>query len=234
MRFIRESRAAAAVDHPNIIPVFEAGQVGDVLFIAMRYVGGGDVRAVIEQHRTLDPYRVMELITPVAAALDAAHAAGLVHRDVKPANMLLDSRADHSHVYLADFGITTQLADPGEMTGSGFVIGTGNYMAPEQLQGRPVDGRADQYSLACSAFEMLTGAPPFSGSGGISVLVAQVRDAPPPATARRPELPTAVDHVFATALRKAPGDRFATCGEFAAALPGRGGVQHRLLVRPAR
>jgi eukaryotic-like serine/threonine-protein kinase len=218
MRFIRESRAAAAVDHPNIIPVFEAGEVGDVLFIAMRYVRGGDVRELIERHRTLDPQRAMELITPVAAALDAAHAAGLVHRDVKPANMLLDSRADHSHVYLTDFGITTQLADTGEMTGTGVVVGTGNYMAPEQVQGRPVDGRTDQYALACSAFEMLTGTPPFSDSGGISVMMAQVRDAPPPPTARRPELPAAVDGVFAAALAKAPVDRFATCGEFAAAL----------------
>jgi serine/threonine protein kinase len=225
-RFIRESRAAVAVDHPSILPVFEAGEAGDVLFIAMRFVRGGDVRLLIAQNGALPPDRAVELITPVADALDAAHAAGLVHRDVKPANLLLDSRASHAHVYLSDFGVTTRIADAGVNTGPGLIVGTTSYMAPEQLQGQPVDGRADQYSLACTAFEMLAGEPPYRGGGTFTVMLAHLNEPPPRLTALRPELPSAVDQVFARALAKVPAERFATCGEFAAALSAALGRPH--------
>jgi serine/threonine protein kinase len=218
-RFIRESRVAAAVDHPNIIPIFDAGDADGILFIAMRYVRGGDVRLLLASDGPLPPDRAMEIIAPAASALDAAHAAGLVHRDVKPSNLLLDSRSgDSPHVYLADFGVTTRLSEAASITNAGLVIGTTDYMSPEQIQGAPVDGRADQYELACTAFEILTGSPPFAGREDVAVLYAHMHESPPTVTSRRPELPLAVDDVFARAMAKSPGKRFSTCGQFAEAL----------------
>ena len=220
-RFIRESRAAAAVDHPHIIPVFEAGEAGGVLFIAMRYVQGGDVRTLLDTHGTLPPARVVSIVTQVASALDAAHSYGLVHRDVKPANMLLDSTAGSAradHVYLSDFGLSKQSLSSSGLTGTGQFLGTLDYVAPEQIEGRPVDGRTDLYALAGSTFEMLGGAPPFKRDQGLAVLWAQISEPPPPLTARRPDLPPAVDEVMAKALAKAPDDRYANCLDFTAAL----------------
>jgi serine/threonine protein kinase/DNA-binding beta-propeller fold protein YncE len=220
-RFIRESRAAAAVDHPHIIPVFEAGEAAAVLFIAMRYVQGGDVRTLLDTHGTLPPARVVSIVTQVASALDAAHSYGLVHRDVKPANMLLDSTAGSAradHVYLSDFGLSKQSLSSSGLTGTGQFLGTLDYVAPEQIEGRPVDGRTDLYALAGSAFEMLGGAPPFKRDQGLAVLWAQISEAPPRLTARRPDLPPAVDEVMAKALAKAPDDRYANCLDFTAAL----------------
>ena len=150
-RFIRESRAAAAVDDPHIIPVFEAGEADGVLFIAMRYVSGGDVRTLLDSIGPLPAGRAAAIISPVASALDAAHAAGLVHRDVKPANMLVDTRSGRpDHVYLSDFGLSKAAASPRGLTGTGQFLGTLEYIAPEQLEGKPVDGRADEYALACA------------------------------------------------------------------------------------
>src|ERR1017187_2769602 len=161
-RFIRESRAAAAVDDPHIIPVFEAGEAAGALFIAMRFVPGGDVSGRARGTGPLPAARAAAIVSPVASALDAAHASGLVHRDVKPANMLLDVRPGRpDHVYLADFGLSKEALSSGGLTRSGQVLGTLNYCAPEQIEGKAVDGRTDQYGLACAAFEMLTGAPPF-------------------------------------------------------------------------
>jgi DNA-binding beta-propeller fold protein YncE/tRNA A-37 threonylcarbamoyl transferase component Bud32 len=220
-RFIRESRAAAAVDHPNIIPIFEAGEVGGVLFIAMRFVDGRDVQTLIDARGPLPLQRACDIVTQVASALDAAHASGLVHRDVKPANMLRDpaagtGRADH--VYLSDFGLSKRSLSSTGLTAKGHFLGTLNYVAPEQIEGRGVDGRTDQYALACSVFEMLTGVPPFKQDGTLAIMWAQMSTAPPALTSRRPELPAAVDEVMARALAKAPEDRYATCLEFAAAL----------------
>jgi serine/threonine protein kinase/DNA-binding beta-propeller fold protein YncE len=220
-RFIRESRAAAAVDHPHIIPVFEAGEVGGVLFIAMRYVQGGDVRSLLEVRGPLPPARVVSIITQVASALDAAHSFGLVHRDVKPANMLLDAAASSGgadHVYLSDFGLSKQSLSSSGLTGTGQFLGTLDYVAPEQIEGRAVSGRTDLYSLAGAAFEMLSGTPPFKRDQGLAVLWAQISEPPPRLTDRRPELPPAVDQVMTRALAKAPGDRYAYCLDFAAAL----------------
>jgi len=170
-RFARESRAAAAVDDPHIIPLYEAGEANGVLFIAMRFVPGGDVRSLLFREGPLAPERAAAIVSPVAAALDAAHAAGLVHRDIKPANMLLDSQPGRpDHVYLSDFGLSKAAAGSTGLTGTGLFLGTVDYAAPEQINGKPVDGRADQYSLGCAAFEMLCGEPPFrrspSGPGG--------------------------------------------------------------------
>src|SRR5580692_9628708 len=220
-RFIRESRAAAAVDDPHITPVFEAGEASGVLFIAMRYVRGGDVRSLVDRRGPLPAGQVAEILSQAASALDAAHARGLVHRDVKPANMLLEASPDADrpdHVYLSDFGLAKgSLANTG-LTSTGQFLGTLDYVSPEQVEGRPVDGRTDQYALGCVAFELLTGQPPFPREQGMAVLYAQVSEAPPRLSSRRAGLPAGVDDVVNRALAKAQGDRYPSCRDFAAEL----------------
>jgi serine/threonine protein kinase len=224
-RFVRESRAAAAVDDPHIIPVLGAGEADGVLFIAMRYVSGGDARTLMRREGRLSLARAMAIISPVASALDAAHGAGLVHRDVKPANMLVDARPGRpDHVYLSDFGLSKGALSTSGLTAAGQFMGTADYIAPEQIEGRPVDGRADQYALACTAFELLTGAPPFRRDEVMAVMYAQLSEPPPLLTARRPGLPPAADQVFARALAKDPEDRYASCREFADALRAASGL----------
>ena len=218
-RFIRESRAAAAVDDPHIIPVYEAGEVGQVLFIAMRFVQGGDVRSLLRREGPLPPDRVTSIVSPVASALDAAHAVGLVHRDVKPANILLDRRPGRpEHVYLSDFGLSKSAEVSLGLTAAGQFLGTPDYTAPEQIEGLPVDGRTDQYALACAVFELLTGQAPFHRSESFAAIWAHLHKPPPSLTERRPELPPAVNAVMAKALAKAQVDRYPTCWEFADAL----------------
>jgi serine/threonine-protein kinase len=234
-RFIRESRAAAAVDHPNIIPIFDAGEAGGVLFIAMRYVGGQDVHSLLNRVGPLPAARATGIVTQVASALDAAHACGLVHRDVKPANMLLGGLAEdgsEDHVYLSDFGISKTSQATTNLTLTGQVLGTLNYLAPEQIEGHTVDGRADAYSLACAAFEMLSGAPPFRRDQSLAVMWAQLSAPPPPLTGARPDLPAAVDQVIFRGLAKTPEDRYPSCRAFAAALQEACGVSAAEL--PAR
>jgi len=218
-RFIRESRAAASVDDPHIIPVFEAGEANGVVFLAMRYVPGGDVRTLVRREGPMSAARACAIISAVASALDAAHAAGLIHRDVKTANMLVDVRPDRpDHVYLSDFGLSKGELSSSGLTGTGQFLGTVDYCAPEQIEGRAVDGRADQYALACSAFELLTGALPFVRDQATAMIWAHMSQPPPLLTARRPDLPTAADQVLARGLAKAPTDRYPSCGEFAGAL----------------
>ncbi|MHB1432837.1 MAG: serine/threonine-protein kinase, partial [Streptosporangiaceae bacterium] len=220
-RFIRESRAGAAVDHPNVIPVFEAGESGGILFIAMPFVAGQDVRALIRRLGRLPAERVVSIVTQIASALGAAHARGLVHRDVKPANMLLGTVGDDrvpDHVYLSDFGLSKQSVAPSGLTGTGQFLGTIDYMSPEQVEGKAIDGRADLYALACAAFEMLAGQPPFRRDQNLAVMWAQVSAPPPPIRNWRPDLPPEVGSVLSRALAKSPADRYATCREFAAAL----------------
>jgi serine/threonine protein kinase len=215
-RFIAESRAAAAVDDPHIIPVYEAGEAGSVLFIAMRFVIGGDLRRVLEQEGPLSPGRAVEFISPVASALDAAHGAGLVHRDVKPANILVDARPDRAdHVYLSDFGVSKGALSSVSLTGTGQFLGTPHYSAPEQIQGLAVDGRTDQYALACVAYELLTGVLPFERDQGMAVMLAHLSQPPPSLGAG---FPRAADEVLARALAKAPEKRYGSCRDFADAL----------------
>jgi serine/threonine protein kinase len=217
-RFMRESRAAAAVDDPHIIPVYEAGEADGVLFIAMRYVPGGDVRTLLRRSGPMPAGRVSPIIFSVASALDAAHAAGLIHRDVKPANMLIDARPDRpDHVYLSDFGLSKGARSTG-LTGTGQFLGTVDYCAPEQIEGRAVDGRTDQYALACAAFELLAGAAPFRRNQATATIWAHISEPPPRVTAWRGDLSPAADQVFARGMAKAPAYRYACCREFADAL----------------
>jgi 6-phosphogluconolactonase (cycloisomerase 2 family) len=218
-RFIRESRTAAAVDHPNIIPIFEAGEAGGVLFIAMRFVYGRDVQSLINTGGPLPVVQACHIVSQVAAGLEAAHAHGLVHRDVKPGNILLDGAASFpGHAYLSDFGLSKRALSDSALTSTGQFLGTVDYIAPEQIEGRGVDGRTDEYALACTAFTMLTGAPPFTRDESVAVMWAQMSAPPPPLTSRRPDLPAAVDEVMAKALSKVPLERYATCPQFADAL----------------
>ncbi|HXT94486.1 MAG TPA: serine/threonine-protein kinase [Trebonia sp.] len=218
-RFISESRAAAAIDAPHIVPVFAAGEADGLLFIAMRYVAGGDAGSMLDRAGPLPPDQVAALVSPVAAALDAAHRAGLVHRDVKPSNMLMDVLPGRpAHVYLSDFGLSKSVAATSSLTAAGTILGTLSYMSPEQLKSEPVDGQADQYALACSAFELLAGSPPFQRDDPAALMYAHLFEDPPQLTSSRPELPPAVDSALARALAKDPRDRYASCGEFADAL----------------
>ena len=224
-RFVRESRAAAAVDDAHIIPLFEAGESAGVLFIAMRYVAGGDVRSLLAREGPLSVDRAAAILVSVASALDAAHTAGLVHRDVKPGNMLMDVREGRpDHVYLADFGLTKATAGALTLTSTGRFLGTADYCAPEQIGGQRVDGRADQYSLACAAVEMLTGRPPFPLEHVMAVLNAHISQPPPPLSARRHGLPAELDAVLGRALAKSPSDRYRTCGDFTAAFQRAAGL----------
>ena len=218
-RFAGEALAAAAVDHPNIIPVYAAGEADGYQYIAMRFVVGADLHALVRREGGLPARRMAAFISPVASALDAAHEAGLVHRDVKPANVLVDARPGWpEHVYLSDFGVARHLRSLGSLTVPGQFLGTPDYAAPEQASGQLVDGRADQYALACVAYELLSGSVPFKRDEPVLVLYAHVSAPPPRLTAARPDLPAAADAVLAKAMDKLPERRFDSCGDFADAL----------------
>jgi WD40 repeat protein/tRNA A-37 threonylcarbamoyl transferase component Bud32 len=218
-RFLRESELAASIDHPNIVPIYEAGTAEDLLFIAMRYVEGRDLKERLH-HGCLDPRDATGIVAQVASALDAAHARGLVHRDVKPSNVLLDTgaRPDGSdHVYLADFGLTRRVSDESGAGDDGHLMGTTDYVAPEQIAGEETDGRADVYSLGCVLYECLVGQPPFRRDSELAVVFAHLETEPPAPSAHRPGLPAALDAVVARALAKEPEQRYSSCRELARA-----------------
>jgi Protein kinase domain/Domain of unknown function (DUF4328) len=213
-RFLREMRVAAAIDHPNIVPIYRAGEDRGRLYLAMRYVHASDLRRLLEAEGRLTPERALAILDQVARALDAAHARGLVHRDVKPGNILLAPPvfdSDAEHVYLVDFGLARSDSDDRSLGGGGSFLGTPRYAAPEQAAGRPVDGRTDGYALGCVLYECLTGQPPFSGGSGEAILLAHLEASPPRVTALRPDLPPAIDQVVARAMAKDPATRFPTC-----------------------
>ncbi|MEU2185128.1 serine/threonine-protein kinase [Streptomyces thermolilacinus] len=216
-RFAHESRVAAAIDHPNIVPVFEAGETDGLLYIAMRYVPGQDLRALLDRTGPLPVATAVRIAVQVASALDAAHAHELVHRDVKPGNVLVAEGTDSDrpeHVYLTDFGLTKKSLSLTGFTSVGQFVGTLDYVAPEQISGRPVDGRCDVYSLGCVVYETLAGAPPFRRDDDMALLWAHQYDPPPPLSDVRAGLPSGVDAVLAKALAKAPEHRFASCMGF--------------------
>jgi serine/threonine protein kinase len=212
-RFLRESRLAASLDHPNIVPVYDAGEEDGRLYIAMACIEGSDLKALLVQEGTLPLRRALRIVAQVASALDAAHGRGLVHRDVKPENILVgpDDRA-----YLSDFGVVKEAAAIGT-TRTGSFIGTIEYCAPEQIEGRDVDPRADVYALACVLYECLVGTPPFHRSSEIAILNAHLHAAPPKLTKAAPDLPEGLEPVLAKALSKSPLDRYPSCGDLVAA-----------------
>jgi serine/threonine protein kinase len=219
-RFLREAESICALDHPNVVAVYDRGEDAGRLYIAMQYVRGGDLRGLLTREGRLPPERALALAGQVGGALDAAHRAGLVHRDVKPENVLLSERPTPEtpdHAYLADFGITRYEAAGATLTDAGAVLGSPHYTAPEQVLGQRLDGRADVYSLGCLLFELLTGRVPYPRDGAMAALFAHVSENPPLLTSIRPDLPAGLDAVLARALAKAPGDRFDRCRDFIAA-----------------
>jgi serine/threonine-protein kinase len=213
-RFARETEAAMSLEHPNVVPVYDAGDVAGHFYLAMRLVEGADLRKLLSAEGRLSPPRALAICRQTCGALDAAHARGLVHRDVKPSNVLLD---ENEHVYLADFGLARRFEEQGAPTVEGRSVGTPAYLAPEQIEGSPVDGRADVYALGCLLFECLTGRPPFTSGSRLAVAWAHLEEEPPSARELDSELPEAIDAVIATAMAKDPGDRYPTCGALVAA-----------------
>ena len=216
-RFLRESKLAASLEHPNIVPIHAVGEADGVLFIAMRYVDGRDLSSILQQIGRFDPERTLALLSQVASALDAAHERGLVHRDVKPGNILVARHGEREHAYLCDFGLAKHASTVTSLTGDRSILGTVDYLAPEQIDGLPVDGRVDVYGLGCVLFECLTGAPPYGRENEIASLLAHLKEPVPRLTERRPELPTALDDVVAGALAKDRDERYPTCGAVIAA-----------------
>jgi serine/threonine protein kinase len=223
-RFLREATAAAAIEHPHILPVYAAGESNGILFMAMRLVDGQDLGEILRGPNELPLERVARIIRQIGEALDAAHARGLVHRDVKPGNVLVTHQPDAEDAdfcYLADFGVSTWTASSAAtITLTGQMVGTASYVAPEQIEGGRVDGRADLYSLGCVLYECLTGRPPFGGRQAAAILYAHLHEEPPPPSSIRPDLPAGVDDVTTRALRKAPGERYASCRELTHDLDG--------------
>jgi serine/threonine-protein kinase len=214
-RFIRESQIAASLDHPNVVPIYDAGESDGFLYIAMRYVEGIDLRTLFKRQGALGLGQSLFLLEQVAGALDAAHEHGLVHRDIKPANILVAQPSER--VYLTDFGVAKAMSSPG-LTKTGFFVGTFEYAAPEQLEGRPIDGRTDLYALGCVVYEALSGEAPFKAPTEASIIHAHLTEPPPKLTATRPDLPVALNAVIARALAKAKEDRYDSCADLMSAV----------------
>ena len=226
-RFARETELAMSLEHPNVVPVYDAGDADGRFYLAMRLVEGTDLAALLRAEGALDPARAIAICSQVSNALDAAHGKDLVHRDVKPSNVLLDKS---EHVYLADFGLTRRLDEQGGSAGEGRSVGTPAYLAPEQIEGRPVDGRADVYALGCLLYECVTGEAPFAGPR-LAVAWAHLEEKAPSARARRTELPEAIDAVIRKAMAKEPDDRYPTCAALITAAEDALGIRRPPTVR---
>ena len=216
-RFLRESRIAASLDHPHVIPIYQAGEQDGVLFLAMRYVEGSDLAKLVAEEGALEPKRAIDLLSQIAEALDAAHEKGLIHRDVKPSNVLIARAAGREHCYLGDFGLTKRTGSLSGVSVAGEIVGTLEYVAPEQITGDPMDERSDVYSLGCVVYECLTGQSPFPRATDVALLWAHVHEEPTPPSKARPELPKELDTVLTRALAKEPGRRYRSAGELVAA-----------------
>jgi Protein kinase domain len=212
-RFTREAKLAASLDHAHVLPVYEAGAADGELYLAMRFVEGPDLATVMATERRLEPRRAARLLLQVALALDAAHAAGLVHRDVKPANILVATQDGEEHAYLSDFGLTIQVSDGERLTQAGLFIGTVNYAAPEQLRGERVDGRTDVYALGCVLYQCLTGEVPYPRDSDSAALLAHLSDPVPRPSEHAVGATSGYDAIVARALAKAPEERFQSAGE---------------------
>ncbi len=211
-RFEHECEIAASIEHSNVIPVYEVGDAAGHLYIAMRYVAGTDLGAILRAEGRLDPVRATRILAELTAALDAAHARGLVHRDIKPGNVLIAREGDRDHVYLTDFGLAKPASSDGR-TRVGAFVGTLDYAAPEQLQGQRVDARTDVYAAGCLLFEMLTGRVPFAEEHEASIIYAHMSSPPPSARALVPDLPPEIDDVIARAMAKDPAERYPSAGD---------------------
>jgi serine/threonine-protein kinase len=242
-RFARESRIAASLDHPNVIPVYEAGEDGDRLFIAMRFVDGTDLGRMLFSEGALEPRLAAELVAQAGSALDAAHARGLVHRDVKPANLLVTgAEGARPHVYLTDFGLARRDGSSTALTTTGQWMGTPDYAAPEQIDGDDVSPLTDVYALGCVLFAALAGAPPFGNRPRMAKAAAHLHEPPPTLRSVSAAVPLAFEPVVARALAKRPEDRFRSAGELgeaamaaaAASAPAGGTARTRRLRRPER
>jgi YVTN family beta-propeller protein len=217
-RFDRESELAASIEHPNAVPIYEAGEGPDGnLYIAMRLIEGPDLGGLLSQEQWLEAPRAVSLIEQVAGALDAAHSRGLVHRDVKPSNVLIGDAGGRDWAYLTDFGLTKAVTDASELTGSGQWVGTLDYASPEQIQGSPVDARSDVYSLGCVLYEAVSGQVPFERDDKVARLYAHLNDPPPRLSEQVPDAPAALDGVIDRALAKDPADRYPSAGDLARA-----------------
>ena len=217
VRFLRESRAAAAIDNPHVVRTVASGEADGVLYLAMEQVEGRDLRQVIRAKGALDPARAVAIVEQIAEGLDAAHAAGLVHRDVKPANILLEPRLEGEHAAICDFGLARHVASVSSLTGDRGFVGTIDYVAPEQIEGRTVDGRADVYALGCVLFECLTGEKPFARESELAVVFAHLNERAPLVSEFAVPVPAAFDDVIGKALAKRPEARYPTCSALAAA-----------------
>src|SRR3954452_20905630 len=212
-RFLRESAVAASLDHPNVVRTLAAGEADGMLYLALDHVDGCDLRELLRRERRLDPERALRLLRDAGDALDAAHAAGLVHRDVKPSNILVAEDGERERAYVCDFGLARHVSSVGSLTGDRGFVGTIDYVAPEQIAGRELDGRADQYALACVLFECLAGARPFDRESELAVVFAHLNEMLPRLSDYNPDLPPALDDVFARALAKSADARYATCSK---------------------
>jgi serine/threonine protein kinase len=212
-RFAEESKIAASIEHPNVVPIYAAGEEGGVPFIAMRYVAGADLARRLAREGKLDPRVAVELIAQIGNGLDAIHAAGLVHRDVKPANVLLSGGNRAEHAYITDFGVARNVATESGLTQTGRFVGTLDYVAPEQISGGAVDARVDVYALGCLLFKLLTGEVPFPKDGEAARLYAHLNDPPPAPSLYVPEVGMALDDVVIRAMSKNPEDRYPSAGD---------------------
>lgn len=216
-RFERESRLAASIDHPHVVPIYEAGEADGLLYIVMRYVDGPDLAALVAKQRRLAPDRAARIVAQAASALDAAHARGLVHRDVKPANVLLVEREGdgegEEHAYLTDFGLTKRTASQSGLTGTGIFVGTIDFVAPEQVRGESLDARADVYALACLLFHALTGEVPYPRDEDMAKMYAHAQLEPPAPSDLVPGLPRQFDAVVARGMAKDRAGRYPSAGD---------------------
>src|SRR5688572_17378083 len=212
-RFTREARIAAALQHPNIVTVYDAGEVDGMLNLAMQFIKGEDLAAILRRESRLRPYRAIDVCRQVASALDAAHAMGLIHRDVKPANVLIEGR----NAFLTDFGLTKQTGTQAQLTRAGDMVGTIHYVAPEQIEGRKVSARSDVYALGCLLYHCLSGQVPFAHETDVAVIYAHLSEEPTKLSTLRRDLPEGLDAVVAKALDKSPDRRFPSCGDMISA-----------------